>query len=154
MTDTACNTVSTEPFYLRINNEKAIGIEENKNQLTVNDILTLQPEYLSFPLTSPIETKLLLKTFQNGVRLSEIGDCKVGEVDMTFCKPAFSDDDTKATLLKGAIIDRYLLRDKMSQGEIVFIDEKILHNIKTINMDIVNGERIVMQGITGVNEKI
>jgi len=146
--------VSTEQFYLRINNEKAISIDENKNQLSINDIQTLQPEYLSFPLTSPIETKLLLKAFQNSVRLNEIGDCKVGEVDMTFCKAAFSDDVTKAKLLKGAIIDRYLLRDKMSQGEIVFIDEKILHSLKTINMDTINDERIVMQGITGVNEKI
>jgi Alw26I/Eco31I/Esp3I family type II restriction m6 adenine DNA methyltransferase len=146
--------VSSEPFYFRINNEKAISIEENKNQLTVNDIITLQPEYFSLPLTSLVETKILLKAFQNSVRLNEIGNCKVGEVDMTFCKSAFSDNRTNATLLKGAIIDRYLLRNKMSQGEIVFIDEKILHKIKKINMDIVNGERIVMQGITGVNEKI
>jgi Alw26I/Eco31I/Esp3I family type II restriction m6 adenine DNA methyltransferase len=146
--------VSTEPFYLRINNEKAISIEENKNHLSVNDILTLQPLHLSFPLTSPIETRLLLKTFKMGTRFIDIGSCGEGEVHMTACKSAFSNNSKNATLLKGAIIDRYLLRNKMSQGEIVFIDEKILHKIKKINMDIVNGERIVMQGITGVNEKI
>jgi hypothetical protein len=42
----------------------------------------------------------------------------------------------------------------MSQGDIVYIDEDILHELKKIDMDIVNSERIVMQGITGVNEKI
>jgi len=42
----------------------------------------------------------------------------------------------------------------MSQGEIVYIDEPTLFDLKTINMDIINNERIVMQGITGVNEKI
>jgi len=146
--------VPTEPFYLRINNEKAISIDENKNLLTVNDILTLQPEHLSLPLTTPAETRLLLKTFKMGTRFIDIGSCGEGEVHMTACKSAFTNDNTKAKLLKGAIIDRYLLRDKMSQGEIVFIDEKILHELKKINMDNVNGERIVMQGITGVNEKV
>jgi hypothetical protein len=57
-------------------------------------------------------------------------------------------------LLKGAIIDRYILRKKMSQGEIVYIDESVLHDLKTIDMEVINNERIVMQGITGVNEKI
>lgn len=88
-----------------------------------------------------------------GIRFAELGNCGEGEVHMTFCKTAFSNDPSKAVLLKGAIIDRYVQRKKMSQGEIVFIDETILHSLKTIDMDIVNGERIVMQGITGVNEK-
>jgi Alw26I/Eco31I/Esp3I family type II restriction m6 adenine DNA methyltransferase len=146
--------VSTDTFYLRLNNDKNIGIEESKNILTIDNIKILQPQYLNFPLTSPIETLLLLKTFRDNKRLIELGECKVGEVDMTICKSAFSGDSTKAILLKGAIIDRYLLRKKMSQGEIVYIDEPVLYSIKTINMDIINNERIVMQGITGVNEKI
>jgi hypothetical protein len=124
-----------------------------KIRLTRNDIQFLQPQYLSIPLTSPVETELVLKTFKMGIRFAELGNCGEGEVHMTFCKTAFSNDPSKAVLLKGAIIDRYVQRKKMSQGEIVFIDETILHSLKTIDMDIVNGERIVMQGITGVNEK-
>ena len=147
-------TSSDIPFYLCINNDRSIGIEENKNILTHNDIITLQPLYFSLPLTSPAETKLLLKIFKNSVRFIEIGSCFAGEIDMTFCKSAFSDDDSKAILLKGAIIDRYLLRKKMSQGEIVYIDEDILHDLKKINTGTINNNRIVMQGITGVNEKI
>ena len=57
-------TSSDIPFYLRINNDRSIGIEENKNILTHNDIITLQPLYFSLPLTSPVETKLLLKIFK------------------------------------------------------------------------------------------
>ena len=49
---------------------------------------------------------------------------------MTFCKEAFSHNPNNAILLKGAIIDRYLLRKEMSQGEIVFIDENKLAKIK------------------------
>ena len=146
--------VPADTFYLRLNSDKNIGIEESKNILTIDNIKILQPQYLSFPLTSPIETQILIKTFNIGTRFIEIGSCGEGEVHMTACKTAFSIDNSKAVLLKGAIIDRYLLRGKMSQGEIVYIDEPILHSIKTINMDIVNNGRIVMQGITGINEKI
>jgi Alw26I/Eco31I/Esp3I family type II restriction m6 adenine DNA methyltransferase len=146
--------VSTEQFYLRMNYDRQIAPDEKKNYLTRDDIQFLQPQYLSIPLTSPIETKLLLKTFKKGIRFNELGSCGEGEVHMTFCKSAFTNDKNKAVLLKGAIIDRYLLRTRMSQGEIVFIDEDILRSLKTIDMNTVNGERIVMQGITGVNEKI
>jgi len=146
--------VPKEQFYLRLNDDRSISHDENKNSLTSEDISFLQPEFLSFPLTSPIETGILLKTYKNGNRFTKYGYCAVGEIDMTFCKSAFTDDKTKATLLKGAIIDRYILRKKMSQGEIVYIDEPTLFELKKINMDVINNERIVMQGITGVNEKI
>jgi Alw26I/Eco31I/Esp3I family type II restriction m6 adenine DNA methyltransferase len=144
---------ANEPFYVRINRDRGIDELAGKNSLTKNDIQFLQPDYLSIPLTSPIETSLILKTFKMGKRFAEMGSCGEGEVHMTACKSAFTGDGTKAVLLKGAIIDRYLQRQKMSQGEIVFIDEDILHGLKKIDMDMVNGERIVMQGITGVNEK-
>jgi Alw26I/Eco31I/Esp3I family type II restriction m6 adenine DNA methyltransferase len=143
-----------EQFYLRLNDDRSISHDENKNFLTSEDISFLQPEFLSFPLTSPIETNILLKTYKKGKRFIEYGSCGEGEVHMTACKLAFTDDNTKAILLKGAIIDRYILRKKMSQGEIVYIDEPTLFELKKINMDVINNERIVMQGITGVNEKI
>ncbi|WP_461256368.1 DUF7149 domain-containing protein [Treponema sp. R80B11-R83G3] len=146
--------VPKEQFYLRLNDDRSISHDENKNFLTSEDVSFLQPEFLSFPLTSPIETSILLKTYKNSKRFITYGYCAVGEIDMTFCKKAFTDDKKKATLLKGAIIDRYILRKKMSQGEIVYINEPVLFKLKTINMDVINNERIVMQGITGVNEKI
>jgi Alw26I/Eco31I/Esp3I family type II restriction m6 adenine DNA methyltransferase len=148
------NPMQTETFHLRLNNDRYISDDENKTMLTGENIAFLQPQYLSIPLTTPIETKILNKTYKMGKRFIEYGSCGEGEVHMTACKSAFSIDNTKAVLLKGAIIDRYILRNKMSQGEIVYIDEDILHGIKTIDMDTINNDRIVMQGITGVNEKI
>jgi adenine-specific DNA-methyltransferase len=143
---------SPAPFYLRINNDRFINQLAKKNYLSVDSIKVLDPINWTFPLTSPNETKLLLKIFQSSDRFSKIGKCNTGEIDMTFCKDAFSNNNKDAILLKGAIIDRYLLRTKMSQGEIVFIDEKILAKIKNVNPSIKESERIVLQGITGVNE--
>ena len=48
----------------------------------------------------------------------------------------------------------YLLRIKMSQGEIIFINENKLSKIKKVNPEIKLSERIVLQGITGVNENV
>ena len=41
----------------------------------------------------------------------------------------------------------------MSQGEIVFIDEIKLSKIKNVNKNLIRNPRIVLQGITGINER-
>jgi hypothetical protein len=64
---------ANEPFYVRINRERGIDELAGKNSLTKNDIQFLQPDYLSIPLTSPIETSLILKTFKMGKRFAEMG---------------------------------------------------------------------------------
>lgn len=140
-------------FFIRINNDKFINKLLPKSFIDYEKIKILDKNNLNFPLTSSNETNLLVKIFKVSKRFEEIGKCNTGEIDMTFCKTAFSNNSRNATLLKGAIIDRYLLKTKMSQGEIVFIDEKKLLTIKKINSDLKKGSRIVLQGITGVNEK-
>lgn len=144
---------SDNPFFIRINDNRFINRENEVTYLCSNDIKIIDTENYSFPLTSLKETKLLKKIFLRCKRFSQYGKCNTGEIDMTFCKESFSTNDKHAVLLKGAIIDRYILRKKMSQGEIVFIDERKLSKVKTINSDLKNKERIVLQGITGVNEK-
>ena len=148
------NLKNDASFFLRINTDRYIDDFAEKNFLNQKIIKTLDAENLTIPLTSSIQTKLLLKIFKKGQRFREIGKCNTGEIDMTFCRKAFSDDNKNAILLKGAIIDRYLLREKMSQGEIVFIDEKKLLKIKHTIPEIRRVQRIVLQGITGINENI
>lgn len=141
------------PFFIRINSDKFIDENAEKNYLTQEIISEINPKHYTLPLTSSKETNLLSKVFSNSIRFNQIGKCNTGEVDMTFCKNSFTDNPKAARLLKGAIIDRYQLRTKMSQGEIVFIDEKILFEIKkNLSSDFKNKERIVLQGITGINE--
>ena len=144
---------SDNPFFIRINKDRFIDNDAEKNFLTKEIINIIDPHYYTFPLTSSNETNLLTKIFSKSIRFNEIGMCNVGEVDMTFCKKSFTSNSKNPTLLKGAIIDRYQLRTKMSQGEIVFIDEKVLFSLKkNLPKDFKTRERIVSQGITGVNE--
>ena len=146
-------SVCSNPFLLRINHDRYISDDTDVFKISLSDIKLLQPEYMSIPLTSPIETDVLIKSYKIGTRLIDFGSCKEGEVNMTWHKSAFTKNKNNPKLLKGAIIDRYLLREKMSQGEIVFIDEKKLRKLKNVSVVIRNNERIVMQAITGVNEK-
>ncbi|MDO8674741.1 MAG: N-6 DNA methylase [Candidatus Omnitrophota bacterium] len=146
-------TKSDAPFFIRINTDRYIDEKAEKNYLTKKIVDLIDKENTTFPLTTLKETNLLVKIFSNSIRFSQIGKCNTGEVDMTFCKDCFSNNPNNARLLKGAIIDRYQLRTKMSQGEIVFIDEKKLFALKrNLSNDFKVQERIVLQGITGVNE--
>ena len=144
---------NSSPFFIRINSDRYIDINAEKNYLTRAIIDSLDKENCTLPLTSSFETNLFLKIFSNSIRFSEIGNCSEGEVHMTFCKKSFTDNPQDTKLLKGAIIDRYQLRTKMSQGEIVYINEKIIFSLKkNLPRDFKTKERIVSQGITGVNE--
>jgi len=144
---------SNKQFFIRVNTDKFIDANAKKNYLTKETINTLDKENCTFPLTTLAETNLLLRIFSNSIRFSEIGNCGEGEVHMTFYKKSFTDNPQDIRLLKGAIIDRYQLRKKMSQGKIVYIDEKIMFSLKkNLPRDFKIKERIVSQGITGVNE--
>jgi adenine-specific DNA-methyltransferase len=87
--------------------------------------------------------------------LSSIGHCYTGEIDLTQDKCYLSNDKRHSVLIKGAIIDRYQIRLSMSQGEILFLNSREYlaenHGERAHHHRL---RRIVMQGITGVNEKI
>jgi len=54
-------------------------------------------------------------------RLGAIGHCFTGEIDLTQDKEYLTEDARSAVLLKGARLDRYLIRETMSQGDILFL---------------------------------
>ena len=114
---------------------------------------TIDESYLSIPLTEPEDTLILLKVYDNSKPLSKYGKCYTGEIDMTFCKSAFTKNSMDYRLLRGANIDRYEIKDNMSQGEVFYINKDALNRIKNVSDNLYSDKRIVMQGITGVNEK-
>jgi len=110
------------------------------------------------PIATPIpylresEKEIFKNCFSN--RTSQKIRCYEGELNMTFHKHYFSKDSKNPKVIKGAQVLRYLLTDKMSQGEIDYLDETLY--LKENNADKSkhhNLERIVMQGITGVNDQ-
>jgi len=122
--------------------------------LSYEDIERMDSQYLTIPLSDSISLELVKRVFAKANRFSEFGKCNTGEIDMTFCKDAFTKNCADMRMIRGANIDRYVVKDAMSQGETFYLNKTILNSIKEIDWGLYTKPRIVMQGITGVNEKI
>ncbi|MFM7469657.1 MAG: Eco57I restriction-modification methylase domain-containing protein, partial [Vampirovibrionales bacterium] len=141
-------------FTLRINEDAFIDYHQKPVSLTKKDIGMFDSTYWTFPVLESKEYYLLKKCFNKSLKLSNFAHCYTGEIDLSLNKNFITDNDKHSEMIKGAIIDRYIKRQKMSQGEIQYLDsqaflqgntsKKARHHLES---------RIVMQGITGVNEK-
>lgn len=136
-------------------------IEENERvMLSYIDLKIINSELLSIPLCNQKQFDLMKKIYSNDStkRLKNYCNCLTGEVDISFGKKAITSNKNKARLIKGVQIDKYVIKstnEEISQGEIEYLDEekfKLIYNGPKI--DHVNHKRIILQGLTGVNEKI
>lgn len=145
----------TTQFYLRTHSDKFVNDLNEKVILTKNDITKLDPIYYTIPVLSKDDLKVLRKVYSNQKRIMDITNCYTGEIDLSLDKKYLRESEKYSTLLKGAIIGRYEIRTKMSQGEIMFLDsaEYLKNNFGARSTHYLQ-DRIGMQGITGVNEKI
>ena len=148
-----CDT--PQPFALRIHSGPSVDLSNTPTEMHPSDIQAFDPS-CAIPLVSQHDADRLRYIYSNAVRLSEIGKCHTGEVDLTLCRKFITSDARQATMHKGAIIDRYLVRKSMSQGEIEYLDSKAFLKAKgkrtTSSAWHHQDHRIAMQGITGINE--
>lgn len=141
-------------FDIRINKDRFVDNSINAGRLSYSDIKRMDSRYLTIPLSSPKDISIIRKVFLKSHKFSEFGKCNTGEIDMTFCKEAFTKNTNDIKMIRGANLDRYLVKESMSQGETFYLNKHKLESIKNINDSLFSEPRIVMQGITGVNEKI
>ena len=131
-----------------------------KDRLTLNlqDLRNINDELLYIPITSEKEYEILKSIYSNPeiVKLREISQCFTGEVDITFGKPAISGNSKNNKLVKGVQIDKYILKEQqkqISQGKIEYLNSKkfatLYGGIKLMHS---KQERIILQGLTGINE--
>lgn len=149
------NAANQSEFFLRKNSDRFIDSNIRPNWLSHEDIALIDSSNYTLPLLPESEFELIKKIYTDKLRFSEVGHCYTGEIDMTICKKYITRDSLRSKMIKGAAIDRYLIKDKMSQGEIEYLDASSYlaenHGGKSSHHKM---PRIVMQGITGVNEKI
>lgn len=141
-------------FDIRINTDRFVDFNIETGQLSYNDINRMDSRYLTIPLSSPKDLNIIRNVFIKSRKFSEFGKCNTGEIDMTFCKDAFTKDPNDIKMIRGANLDRYIVKETMSQGETFFLNRIKLSSIKEIGDSLFTELRIVMQGITGVNEKV
>lgn len=142
------------PFWLRIQRDRFVDTGREKTAVGIETIEVIDKTNYTIPLLVNDELALLESVYRAAHPLGTMGHCYTGEIDLTHDKPYLSEDKRHAVLIKGAIVDKYRIRDSMSQGEILFLNSReYLENNHGKRSHHYQSGRIVMQGITGVNEK-
>jgi Alw26I/Eco31I/Esp3I family type II restriction m6 adenine DNA methyltransferase len=141
-------------FDIRINTDRFVDLTINSGQISYSDINRMDSRYLTIPLSSPKDLYVIRNVFIKSRKFSDFGKCNTGEIDMTFCKDAFTKNPNDIKMIRGANLDRYIIKETMSQGETFFLNKNKLNSIKDVSDSLFSESRIVMQGITGVNEKV
>jgi len=117
-------------FALRINRDRFVDESIQKAIMDYKLIELFDDQYVTIPLLSINDVDILSKIYNQSIKLKTFGHCYTGEVDLTLGKKYISNNKNDPLLLRGAGVDRYLLRKEMSQGELLYINErKYLSNI-------------------------
>lgn len=146
------NQKSANPFIVNIWDDKnrTSGTLTNFSKSEIN---TIDKVGHSIPRISeelkPIIIKML-KKYHYKIK------CNEGELNVTSHRQYFSTDSSLPIIMKGAGIQRYYFTYKMSQGSIEYLKEKeYLAALGTSEKAQHHyHKRIVMQGMTGANDKI
>jgi len=142
-------------FFIRIHDDRFVNEMKEKTYLNRKVIELFDNSKYTIPLMLQNDIDLISKVYKKSHQIEDIGHCYTGEVDLTLGKKYISYNAKDAVLLRGAGIDRYFIRTQMSQGELLYLNaKKYLANASKEKIRHTQSERIVLQAITGVNEKI
>jgi adenine-specific DNA-methyltransferase len=144
------DVVNSFPLYISF--ERSIN---NKPIFLSREIIeSIDASTLSIPIAEKLEIELLVKVQHNKSKLKDIVKCNQGELNISIHKKYFQEKKNEFLLLKGAQVQKYYITDKPSQGVVEYVDiENYILDFKNPKSLHHKEQRIVMQGITGVNEK-
>ena len=141
-------------FYTRTHWDKYVDETNEKVFINSNMIRNIDEANLTIPIITSKELKVMNKIVENSDKMSSYSKCYEGEVNLTFHKEYIKNIPTYSKLIRGAQVQRYIITNTVSQGEILYIDqEKYLENVTSDKSRHFKNKRLVMQGITGINEK-
>ena len=141
-------------FPMRISHDRYVDTSMPQTWMSKNDIMTIDGKSLTIPLVLPEEFSVLVKICDNAKRMKEFSKCYTGEIDLSLNKKYVRLEDSYALMLRGAQVQTFYTTNDISQGDIYYLDDEMYlsenSSDKSRHHEV---SRIVMQGITGVNEK-
>lgn len=139
---------------MRISRDRFVDTLSPITWMTRDDIEIIDKSSLTIPLMIPAEYEILLRMCSNSTRLGTVSKCYTGEIDLSLNKKYVKLDSGFTRMLRGAQVQKFFITDKISQGDILFLDAStyLCENTSPKSRHHLN-RRIVMQGITGVNER-
>ena len=146
------NENSNYPFIVNIWDDKYKS-SGTQTCFTREEIESIDSTGLTIPRITEEMKPIILKMLRS--RAVSI-QCNEGELNVTSHRPYFSTDKTLPVIMKGAGIQRYYFTYQMSQGSIEYLNEREYLNDfgDTDKSKHHMQRRIVMQGMTGANDKI
>ena len=148
------NADPNRKFLMRINDDKYVNIANEQIEISPSDIELIDSKALTIPLVNAQELSILLKMCKDAQRMKDFSKCFTGEIDLSLDKKYVKLESTYHRMLRGAQVQKYFITDHISQGDILYLDsEQYSKNVHTPRSQHYKQKRIVMQGITGVNER-
>jgi Alw26I/Eco31I/Esp3I family type II restriction m6 adenine DNA methyltransferase len=145
---------SSYKFGVRIHHDKYVDDNNEAMLISYDDITIIDNEYKSIPLIRQHELSIFLKMAKGCTRMFEISKCYTGEVDISLHSEFITESDKDHLMLRGAQVQKYFITNDISQGSILYLKaEGYMEKNKGEKSQHHNRRRIVMQGITGINEK-
>lgn len=146
------NSATSNRFLVNVWDDKykSSGIS---TYFTKEEIKEIDPIYQTIPRLREEAKPIILKMLE---RRAITIKCWEGELNITSHRSFFSDDSCLPVIMKGAGIQKYYHTFDMSQGEIEYLKEKEYlekcgNSEKAHHHEV---ERIIMQDMTGANDKI
>jgi Alw26I/Eco31I/Esp3I family type II restriction m6 adenine DNA methyltransferase len=145
---------SSYKFGVRIHNDKFVDDNNEAMYISYDDVKTIDNTNLTIPLIRQHELPIFLKMTNGCTRMGELSKCYTGEVDISLDSKFITESSSDHVMLRGAQVQKYFITNEISQGNILYLkaDEYMSANKGTRSQHH-NSRRIVMQGITGINEK-
>mgnify|MGYP003290409780 CR=1 FL=1 len=134
-------------------------IPQKYNSFSLSQIENFDKDKLVLPLCDEQAVELINHVklgVCKGCKLGSIAPCLTGELDMTIHKSYLTDDETALPVIKGVQIDRFELKtsnEEISQGKIEFAKDTFFEKCSSEKKSECSKRRIVLQGLSGVNEK-
>ena len=142
-------------FVMRINDDRFVNTEKEFAVMNQKFLKQIDPKSLTIPIAHQNEYDLFIKITYDCKRLGDIAKCYTGEIDLSIDKRYVVLDETDGILIRGAQVQKYRITNDISQGDILYLlRDSYLENNRGGRSQHHAKRRILMQGITGVNEKI
>ena len=152
-----CNRIRSSKnrkFKVRLNVDRFVNLRHEQVMISPDNIESIDEKALTIPLVNSKELSILLKMCHHAKRLKTYSRCYTGEIDLSLDKKYVHLENNYHRMLRGAQVQRFFITDKISQGDILYLDSQLyLSNVHSPRSTHHKQSRIVMQGITGVNER-
>jgi len=148
------NCKDDTPFEVRSHYAREILPTVPVGVMTKYIVTQINPDTYEIPLIKEEEIEIFISAMRHP-KIKGFTKCYTGEIDLTLQRPFITDNPSHMRMVKGAEVQRYYFAEKMSQGQFEYVNNRqYIKATKGKKSKHHKATRIVMQGITGVNESV